>query len=82
MRQAGQDYDTYYRRHQPLLPSEKLPPLPLALVSCNGEALTKEQTLLAYCVNCSISQSSRLKFNWKFFVINEEYLKGVHDFKL
>ena len=59
---------------------EKLPPLPLALVSCNGEALTKEQTLLEYCVNRSISQSSRLKFNWKLFVINEEYLKGVHDF--
>ena len=47
---------------------------------CNGEALTKEQTLREYCVNRSISQSSRLKFNWKLFVINEEYLKGVRDF--
>ena len=64
------------REAKEAIQEEKRPRDPMCLVTSTGGKPPADFTLLNYCLGLRLTQPSRIKYENKLFLINEDDLKG------
>lgn len=64
------------REAKEAIPKEKRPHDPMCLITSTGGELPVDFSLLNYCLGLRLTQPSRIKYEYKLFLINNDELKG------
>ena len=73
-----EDRENILKEARAVIPTEKLPPGALTLVTYCGQEVDEDFKLSTHCVNQRIRQLSRVKSENKVFIVSQEHLKRTY----